>query len=129
MSFSILLVDDSRITRSIIIKALKMAQIPIKEIYEAANGREGLEQIKNHEIDLVFADINMPIMNGIEMIEKIYQNEQLAYLKIIIISTEGSLERIKQLKAKGVEGYIQKPFTPEQIKETINEVMKNGITN
>ena len=71
MSFNILIVDDSRTIRSVIKKTLLIAGVPTSELFEASNGLEGLQIMKNNWVDLCFADINMPVMNGIEMIEKI----------------------------------------------------------
>ena len=70
MSFNILIVDDSKTIRSVIKKTLNIARVPVGNLYEAENGKEALNVMNSNWIDLVFADINMPVMNGIEMIKK-----------------------------------------------------------
>ncbi len=123
MAFNILIVDDSSIVRSVIIKTLTLAKIPFGEIYQAENGAVALEIIDKEWIDLVFADINMPVMGGIEMLEKIRENPESKSLPVIIVSTEGSTTRIEQLKAKGVSAYIRKPFTPEDLRDAVLTTM------
>ena len=123
MAFNILIVDDSRTIRSVIKKTIQIAEIPVNEIYEAANGEEGLQRMKDNWVDLVFADINMPVMTGIEMIQKMEEDHILEKMPVIIVSTEGSKTRIEELFKKGVRAYIRKPITPEMLRNVVNEVM------
>ena len=121
MALNILVVDDSSVMRTIIIKTLRLSGLPLGELYEAKNGVEGLEIIENNWVDLAFVDINMPVMNGEEMINKIRQDPDTADLSIVVVSTESSETRINPLIEKGVK-FIHKPFTPEFLKETIISV-------
>jgi len=125
MALNILIVDDSAVMRKMIIKTMGMCGIPIGEIKQAANGREGLEELGKNWIDIVILDINMPIMNGEEMIDEMQQDPEIKDIPIIVISTEGSSTRIERLKGKGAR-FIQKPFTPEIIRDTIYEVTGVG---
>jgi len=122
MSLNILLVDDSKTVRSVISKTLELAGVPINELYEVSNGKEALDILANNWIDIVFTDINMPVMTGIEMIEKMSVNDLLKTIPVVIISTEGSRTRIEMLKSKGISDYIRKPFTPEQIKKAVDNI-------
>jgi len=123
MAYNILVVDDSKIIRSVIAKTLTMAGIPVNELYEAENGKEGLAALEANRVDIVLADINMPEMSGIEMVQKMSDNGQLESVPVVIVSTEGSKTRIEELRAKGVSGYIRKPFTPEVVKEVLENIM------
>jgi two-component system chemotaxis response regulator CheY len=123
MSFNILIVDDSRTIRSVIRKTLLIAGVPTGELYEASNGREGLQIMKDNWVDLCFADINMPVMNGIEMIEQMLADQMLEKLPVVIVSTEGSKTRIEELFRKGVRAYLRKPITPEIIRNVVKEVL------
>ncbi len=125
MALNILVVDDSAVMRKMIIKTMGMCGVPIGEIKQAANGREGLEELGKNWIDIVILDINMPIMNGEEMIDEMQQDPEIKDIPVIVISTEGSRTRIKRLKEKGAR-FIQKPFTPETIRDTIYEVTGVG---
>ncbi len=121
MSLNLLVVDDSAVMRSMVIKSLKLADLPLGEVYQASNGQEGLDALDNHWVDLVLADINMPVMNGEEMIRRIRENPVWKELPVVVISTEGSLTRIESLRSKGTT-FIHKPFSPETIRDLIREV-------
>lgn len=122
MSLNILVVDDSQTVRAVIAKTFKIGEVPVDELYEAANGKEALDILAHHWIDLVFSDINMPIMSGIELLEKMSEGGMLTTIPVVIVSTEGSATRIEQLKAKGITAYIRKPFTPEEVKRIICDI-------
>ncbi len=123
MSLSILIVDDSRLVHAMIAQTLEMTNVDVKEVLHAMNGKEGLEILRTRPIDLVFSDIHMPIMDGVEMIEVASKEETLRSIPIIVISSEGSHKRIDELKNCGVQHYIRKPFTPEMINEVVQQVM------
>lgn len=123
MALNILVVDDSATVRAVIAKTLEIAGVRVAELHNAANGKEALEILGDHWVDLVFADINMPVMGGIEMIEKMYSDGLLKSIPVIIVSTEGSATRIEQLKAKGVSAYIRKPFAPEMVRKVVDDII------
>ena len=123
MSFNILVVDDSKTIRSVIKKTLDIAGVPVGDLYEAENGKVALDVMNSNWIDLVFADINMPVMNGIEMIEKMSEDNTLGKTPVIIVSTEGSKTRIDDLLKLGVRAYLRKPINPEDLRNIVKEVM------
>lgn len=127
MSFNLLIVDDSLTVRAFIKKALRLAEIPINDLFEAENGKEALEILGENWVDLVFVDINMPVMGGIEMIDKLNEDGLMQTLPVVVVSTEGSATRIKDLESKGVRAYIRKPFQPEQFREIIKDIL--GLPN
>lgn len=124
MSFNILIVDDSAVTRAVLKKTISMADLAINEIYQASDGQKALEQLYQNSINLVLTDLNMPNMNGKELIEKIRADEKFSSVPIIIVTTEASTNRISQLRDTGINGYIRKPFTPEQVRDEINNILK-----
>lgn len=87
------------------------------------NGKIALEILGDNWIDLVFADINMPVMGGVEMIDKMSEDGLLKTIPVIIVSTEGSKTRIRKLTEKGISAYLRKPFSPEELKEVIDRVL------
>ena len=123
MDLNILVVDDSQMVRAVIAKTLQLAKVPVKELFQAANGKEALDILGDNWIDLVFADINMPVMTGVEMIEIMHKDGLLQTVPVIIISSDGSSTRMDQLKAKGVTAYIRKPFTPELLKSVVDDIL------
>ncbi len=123
MAYNVLVVDDSLTIRAVIKKTLQMTGIPFNKVYEAENGKVALETLENEWIDIVLADINMPVMNGLEMIDKMVENGQIETTPVVIVSTEGSQTRIEELILKGVRAFVRKPITPEELKETIDKVL------
>ena len=104
-----------------IIKTLRMTGLPVGEVYQAADGQEGLAALAEHWIDLGIVDINMPVMDGEEMIERMQGDPDVADTPIIVISTEGSETRINRLIQRGVE-FVHKPFRPETIRDIVAKI-------
>lgn len=125
MAFNILIVDDSSVMRSMILKSIRMSGVPIGELYQATNGKEGLEVLNQHWVDLVFADLIMPVMNGEEMIDCMRESPHLHNIPVIVISMEGSDTRRERLKEKGAK-FIHKPFTPNTIRAMVKDLMGDG---
>ena len=123
MGYNILIVDDSATVRAMITKALRLSELPLGEITQAANGHEALKALGESWTDLVLTDINMPEMNGMELVRQMAADDLLRTVPVIVGSTEGSEERIGELKRQGIRGYLRKPFTPEDIKEQVVNVL------
>ncbi len=124
MKYKFLIIDDSSIVRKSIIKTINLCDIEIKQIYEAENGLEGLKILKSKWVDLVFLDINMPVMNGIEFMAQLRKEKKLANVPVVIISTEGSHERKTDLFKKDIKAFLRKPATPETIVRTVKQVLE-----
>lgn len=122
MGLNVLVVDDSDVIRQMIIRTLDIASIPVSTMFEAGNGREALAVLDESWIDLVLADINMPVMNGVEMLEHMQADPETSDVPVIVVSTEGAAERIEALMNQGVVAWIRKPFTPEEIRDVVNEL-------
>ena len=88
MPHTVLVVDDSDVTRAMIIKTLDLARVPVSECLEAANGKEALELLENNWVDIVFADLNMPVMGGREMLRLMRTTPEFADIPVIVISSE-----------------------------------------
>lgn len=119
MAANILVVDDSGTMRAMIKRTLAISGLDVGEVYEAANGIEALAQMATHEISVVLLDINMPVMNGIQLVARIRDDERLREMPVIIASTEGSETRIAELIAAGARGFVRKPFRPEQLRDVL----------
>jgi two-component system chemotaxis response regulator CheY len=127
MSYNILIVDDSKVVRSVIAKILNLAKINLGKTYEAADGEAALELLESEWIDLIFADINMPRMNGIELVDAIRERGLLESTPVVIVSTERSVTRINELQSKGISAYLSKPFAPEHIKRIVESLLGPSI--
>ena len=121
MALNVIVVDDSAVMRAMIVKTLRLCGLSLGEIHEAANGQEAIQLLKQNWIDLALVDINMPVMNGEEMIDNVRKDPELKSLSIIVISTESSETRIDMLEQKGA-GFVHKPFTPESLRDVIIKV-------
>ena len=119
MSYNILVVDDSMLTRAAIKRMLGMVDLDVGEISEAGNGLEALQILEDKPIDLILADLNMPEMGGVELVQHVQEKPELAGIPIIIISTESSTARVEDLLEHGVKNFLHKPFTPEEFRSTI----------
>jgi len=125
MPVNVLIVDDSAMMRKMISKTLALSGIPLGEIHEAGNGEEGLRVLENHWVDLVLVDVNMPVMNGQEMLEKLRSRPETADTAVIVVSTDGSTSRIEMMQKQGA-GFVHKPFTPETLRDRILEKIGAG---
>jgi len=115
----VLIVDDSAAIRKILQRVLRQAEIPIGTLYEAGDGLEALESLRQHPVGLVLSDINMPNMDGLEFLSKVRAEVCWQGLPIVMVSTEGTQAKVLEAVEKGASGYVRKPFTAEQIKEKL----------
>jgi len=126
MAYNILIVDDSQTMRAVLTKTLGMAGLEIGTVFEAENGREALSLLEKEWVDIVFADINMPVMNGVEMVKEMQKLGYMESTPVIIISTEGSKTRLDTLREMGVRGFLRKPVSPELFKSVVDGVLIGG---
>lgn len=124
MAFTFLIVDDSSIVRQVIIKSLGMTQLDFNTPLQAENGQQALDLLKNNWVDLIFLDINMPVMNGMQFMEELRADGDLKDLPVIIVSTEGSKERRNHLEELQIKAYLRKPVTPEALTTAVTEALK-----
>lgn len=123
MAFNVLIVDDSSPMRAIIRKTVRISGFSIGECYEASNGQEAIDILKDHWVDLVITDYNMPEMNGMELLTHMKKDELLSAVPVVVVTTEGSERMIDEFMKNGAAGYIQKPFVPEDLKKKLNNIM------
>ncbi|MCL2669073.1 MAG: response regulator [Syntrophaceae bacterium] len=118
--------DDSAAMRSVIKKIIHISGFKMDACFEAANGLEALEQLKEHWVDVIISDVNMPEMNGLELLQKLSQDPLYQNIPSVIVSTEGSSERMQEALSRGAKGFIKKPFLPEDIRRILHEVIGVG---
>jgi two-component system chemotaxis response regulator CheY len=119
VSLNVLVVDDSPVMRKMVIRVLCMSGLPIESVHEACQGREALDVLaREGGINLGLFDVNMPILNGEELVMLIRSQPETAALPVVMVSTEGSVERIERLKRLGA-AFIRKPFGPEALLDAI----------
>jgi two-component system chemotaxis response regulator CheY len=94
------------------------------KVIEAANGREGLEAAQKHHVDLIIVDVNMPVMNGLEMVAEVRKLAQYRQTPIFVLSTESSGPIIKEGKKSGATAWMVKPLKSEVLIPAIRRVLK-----
>ncbi len=122
-NIKILIVEDSQSTRSMI-RSIIEDMGEEYTVYEAENGYEALKILPTEEFNIVVTDINMPDINGLELINFLRTTPRYKDTPVIIVSTERTEKDIQRGLALGAEAYITKPFKPEEIQETINRVLQ-----
>jgi len=121
-----LIVDDSSVMRKIVARALQQGGVSIGEILEAGNGAEALDILRQQRVDLVLSDINMPVMDGLEFVRQLQSVENARGIPVVMITTEGSESHVMQAISCGARGYIRKPFTPDQMKQSVLPLLQKG---
>jgi two-component system chemotaxis response regulator CheY len=118
MAKTILIVDDSTSLRNVVNIALTEAGY---DVIEGSDGKDGLKQCDGKKINLIISDVNMPNMNGIEMVKELKKMNNYKFTPIIMLTTESGDEMKAEGKAAGVKAWVIKPFKPEQM---LNAVAK-----
>ena len=119
----VLIVDDSAAIRKILQRVLRQAEVPLGEVYEAGDGVEALEMLKSKQVGLILSDINMPNMDGLELLSKVRAEHAWDKVPIVMVSTEGTQAKVLEAVERGASGYVRKPFTADQIKEKLAGVI------
>jgi two-component system chemotaxis response regulator CheY len=119
MPVDVLIVDDSAVIRKILQRVLTQTNLPVGKVLEAADGREAIETLKQQVVGLILSDINMPNMDGLEFLGELKANDQWKNVPVLMISTEGSQAKVLEAVQLGARGFVRKPFTANQIKETL----------
>jgi two-component system, chemotaxis family, chemotaxis protein CheY len=127
MGTSVLVVDDSSTIRKIIHRCLEKAELGITEVCEAGNGQEALDLLARRTVDVVLSDINMPQMDGMQLLAALKGNRQWEQIPVLIISTEAGAEAVMAAVGKGAAGYIKKPFTPAEIHDRLSPLLRTSI--
>jgi two-component system chemotaxis response regulator CheY len=119
---NVLIVDDSATMRALLYRVVGLADLPIGAIYQAPNGAEALKVLETHSIQAVFTDVNMPVMNGMELLREMARRDEWQDILRIIISTDGSRLRREEARELQVSLYVEKPFRPEVVRDVLCQI-------
>jgi CheY-like chemotaxis protein len=111
--------DDAQI-RKLVQAALRSSP---HELHFATNGREGIALIERLRPDVVFTDVSMPEMGGLEMVDAIRANPDLASVRIVFVTASLQREQIERYTARGAEAYIAKPFSPAELRAHVDRLV------
>jgi two-component system chemotaxis response regulator CheY len=113
----VLIIDDSPTMRGLLRFAIQ--RLPDATIAEAGDGIEGARILEQETFDLILLDVNMPGMNGLQLLERIRKDDRFAATRVIMITTEGSEMSQQEAKKLGADGYLPKPIRAQQLIETV----------
>ena len=119
MALDVLIVDDSAAIRKILQRVLRQTGMAIRTIHEAGDGQEALAVLGAQKVDLVLSDINMPKMDGLQLLASIKASPEWRLIPVVMITTEGGETKVAEAVKLGAAGYVRKPFTAEQVKERV----------
>ncbi len=119
MRGTLMIVDDSAMMRKIVLRALTLGGLEFETVLEAGDGSEALNLLRTNPVELILCDINMPVMNGLELLRTLRTENVAAGVPVVMVTTESSIEHVKEAVALGASGYIRKPFTPDQVKQKV----------
>jgi two-component system, chemotaxis family, chemotaxis protein CheY len=126
MESNVLVVDDSAAIRKILQRVLRQTGMAIHTIHEAGDGQEALG-CSAQKIDLVLSDINMPKMDGLQLLASIKASAQWRQIPVVMITTEGGETKVSEAVKLGAAGYVRKPFTADQIKEKLAGILEPAL--
>lgn len=127
MESNILVVDDSAAIRKILQRVLRQTGMAIQTIHEAGDGEEALKLLRSNKVDLILTDINMPKMDGLELLAALKRSADLANVPVVMITTEGGETKVAEAVKLGAAGYVRKPFTADQIKEKLAGILEPAL--
>ena len=122
----ILIVDDSSMMRALIKRVVRMTDVPVEEILEAGDGAQALSLLETHDVQLLLTDINMPGMNGADLLRKVAGDDRWRRLTRVVISTDGSTARREEAADLSVRCYLKKPFTPEVLRDVLTDAAQTA---
>ena len=120
--YNILIIEDSPTMRQLIAYALK--RIKGVRIVEANDGVDGLKKLSAERFDLIFTDINMPVMDGLKLVSLVRNDSNYKMIPVVVITTEGAQEDRERALALGANDYITKPIQPTKILEVAKNLLK-----
>jgi len=129
MPLNILFVDDSASMRKVLRKSIMMCHIGEVTFFEAENGQAALEVLKNEWVDLVFTDINMPVMDGFELVSNLNKDEIHQNTPIIVVTSDVSAENAEAAQKNNIKHIVYKPFRPEAIRELLINLLGLEVDN
>ena len=123
MAYRVLIVDDSPAMRAFVRRVIEMSGFDLIACFEAGDGRDALQVLRSEWVDVILTDVNMPVMDGEELLTRLEQDELLRSIPVLVISTDATEQRIQRLLSSGACGYVTKPFVPEQLRSAMERIL------
>lgn len=119
MSLRIMIVDDSPAMRAFIGRIVQLSGLDVESCVHAGNGREALTLLRQQTVDIVLSDINMPVMDGEQMLQELSNDAELHRVPVVVVSTDSTDQRRHRMMELGAKGYVRKPFAPETLRNEL----------
>lgn len=126
MAYNVLIVNDSPAMRSFVRRVLDLSGLGIGACLQAGNGQEALNVLREEWVDVVLTDINMPTMDGEQFVQRLKDDDALRSIPVVVVSTDRTEGRVRQMLTLGAKGYVAKPFLPETLREEVEKVLGVG---
>jgi len=126
VAFNVLIVDDSPAMRRFVRRVLELTGIELGKCLEANNGQEALALLRAEWVDIVLTDINMPLMDGEELLRTLKSDSVLRSIPVLVLSTDRSESRVRQMLELGAGGYVGKPFLPGDLGGEMTKLLGGG---
>lgn len=121
---SVLIVDDMRSMRSIVKRVLQ--EMGFKNLYEAEDGSEALSVLRSQKIDLVISDVEMPKMDGIELLDEVDKDEELKGVPFIMLTAMNNREKILEILGHKVQDFVLKPINPQMLEQRVQAFLNDN---
>ena len=122
MPFNVMIIDDSSVMRKIVERSLRQASKDVGDVLEAGDGGEAIEKLGGASVGVIFSDINMPNVNGLEFLRRLKETPHSG-LPVIMVTTEGGEKTVMEAIELGARGFIRKPFTAEQMEAALTKAL------
>jgi two-component system chemotaxis response regulator CheY len=123
MAYRVLITDDSPAMRSFVRRVIELSGFELSHCFEAGDGEEALSLLRREWVDAILTDINMPGVDGEELLRRLAADEMLRSVPAIVISTDATENRISRLLSLGARGYVTKPFRPETLRAELERIL------
>jgi len=120
MALDVLIADSSAAVRQVLHRVLRQAGVRIGRVHEAADGLEALEKLRAERIELVLAGIDLPNLDGLELLAQIKANPERQHLPVVMVAGTGNESKVLSAAQLGAVGYVCKPFTVAQIQRALS---------
>ena len=124
MRLNVLIVDDSPAMQSFIRRVLELSGVELGECLSAGEGNEAIAALEQNWVDLILTDINMPGMNGEELVTHLSGHPVWSAIPVMVVSTDATETRVRQMLSLGASGYVKKPFLPETIRQEVERILE-----
>jgi two-component system chemotaxis response regulator CheY len=116
---NLLIVDDSTAIRKILLRVLNQTGLPLGQVWEAGDGQEALKLMEGNDVSLILSDINMPNMDGLELLRALRGSPQWHDVPVVMITTEGGQARVEEAVQLGATSYVRKPFNADLLRDKL----------